>query len=97
MTLPSILTSDGRKAWAFAAIVGGCMVFTMFAAYGVYALRADVSKTFYLALAAHAQLLVGMTAISALLVRRTVKAGKDGIEISDEVETNGHGAHDESK
>ena len=81
-----ILTPDGRRAFAFVAIVGGCVTFTLFAAVGVYLLRDDAEKAFWLALAAHAQILVGMTALSALLVKRTLKVGRDGVEISDEVE-----------
>jgi hypothetical protein len=77
------LTPDMRRAWAFLALLGGCAVMTVFAAVGVYLVRGDAKLSFWLALAAHAQILVGMTALSALLVRRTVKAGRDGIEISD--------------
>ena len=81
MKLP--LTPDLRRAWAFAALLGGCVTFTLFAAVGVFLVRGDAKFSFFLALAAHAQLVIGMTALSALLVRRTVKAGRDGIEISD--------------
>jgi hypothetical protein len=75
-----------RRAWAFAAILGGCIVMTLFAAVGVYLTRRDAQLAFYLALAAHAQILVGMTALAALLVRRTIRAGRDGFEISDQAE-----------
>jgi len=81
--LPPLTTPDGRRAWAFAAIMGGCVVMTLFAAVGVYLVRGDAHLSFYLALAAHAQILVGMTALSAQFVKRTLKAGRDGIEISD--------------
>jgi hypothetical protein len=83
---PSILNHDGRRAYAFVAIMGGCFVFTMFAAVGVYLVSGNAKYSFYLALAAHGQLLVGMTALGALFVKRTIKAGKDGIEISDSAE-----------
>jgi len=83
MKLPTILNQDGRRAWAFAAIVGACIVMTAFAFFGVWQVRFIAKYTFYLALAAHAQILVGLTCIGALLVRRVIKAGKDGIEISD--------------
>lgn len=78
------MTPDGRRAWAFLALVGGCVVFTGFAAWGVYLVRARAEFSFYLALAAHVQVLVGLTALAALLIRRTIKAGRDGIEISDQ-------------
>lgn len=83
MKPPSILTPDHRRAWAFAAIMGGCVVFTLFAAVGVWLVSGDARYSFYLALAAHAQILVGMTALAAQFVKRTLKAGKDGIEITD--------------
>ena len=82
--LPPLTSQDGRRAWAFAAIMGGCVVMTLFAAVGVYLVRGDAQLSFYLALAAHAQILVGMTALSAQFVKRTIKAGRDGIEISDD-------------
>lgn len=78
-----ITTSNGRKTWAFLALVGGCIVFTLFAAVGVYLVSGDAKLSFYLALAAHAQVLVGMTTLGALLVRRSYKVTKDGVEISD--------------
>lgn len=82
-----IFTPDGRRALAFFAILGGCIVFTLFAAVGVYLVRGDAQLSFWLAIAAHAQILIGMGALGALLVRRTIKAGRDGIEISDHGET----------
>ena len=81
--LPPLTTPDGRRAWAFAAIMGGCVVMTLFAAVGVYLVRGDPKLSFYLALAAHIQILIGMTAVAAQFVKRTIKAGRDGIEISD--------------
>lgn len=79
-----LTTPDGRRAWAFAALMGGCAVFTIFAAVGVWLVSGNATYSFYLALAAHAQLLVGMTGLTALLVKRTIRAGRDGIEISDQ-------------
>lgn len=85
MKLPSIMSPDGRRAWAFAAICGGCMVFTIFAAVGVYILRNDAKLAFWLALAAHVQILVGMTALGWVLGRRMqIEAGKDGAKINDQ-------------
>jgi hypothetical protein len=81
MNLP--LDPESRRAWAFLALCGGCITFTIFAAVGVYLVRGDAKLAFWLALAAHAQILVGMTALSALLVRRTLKVSKDGIDITD--------------
>lgn len=84
--LPDILTPSGRRAWAFMGVMGGCVVMTLFAAAGVYLVSGNVEYSFYLALAAHVQILVGLTALGAQFVKRTIKAGKDGIEISDNAE-----------
>ena len=68
-----------------AGVMGGCFIFTLFVQWrGLVSGHPEYS--FYLALAAHAQLLVGMTALGAQFVKRTIKAGRDGIEISDNVE-----------
>jgi hypothetical protein len=78
------MSPDGRRAWSFAAIVGGCVVFTLFAAVGVWLLSGNALYTLILALAAHLQLLVGMTALGFVLGRRmTVEATRDGAKISD--------------
>lgn len=84
MSIPDISTPDGRRAWAFAALVGGAMVFTVFAAVGVWRAWSNPEYSFYLALAAHAQVFAVLAAIGALLVKRTIKAGRDGVEISDQ-------------
>lgn len=83
MTLPPITTADGRRAWAFLAIVGGSVVMTLFAAVGVYLVSPDAKLSFYLALAAHAQILVGLTALGAQFVKRSIKVSATGIDISD--------------
>jgi hypothetical protein len=89
----SILTTvEGRRAWAFAALLGGCVVMTLFAAVGVYLVRANVSLSFWLALAAHAQILVGLTMFGALFVRRTIKVGREGIELTDAAVSGSDGA-----
>lgn len=79
----TMLSADGRRAWALVALVGGCGMFTLLAAVGVYLVRNDPERAFWLAIAAHVQILVGMTAIGALLVKRTVKLSRDGLEFSD--------------
>lgn len=81
--LQMLFTPDGRRATAFLAILGGSIVMTIFAAVGVYIVRKDAGLSFWLALAAHAQITLGLTAFTALFVKRSFKAGKDGIEITD--------------
>lgn len=79
------MTPDGRRAWAFAAICGGCVVFTGFAAVGVWLVSGNALYTLILALAAHLQIVIGMTALGWTLGRRmTVEATKDGAKLSDQ-------------
>ena len=83
--VPSIMSPDGRRAWSFAAICGGCGVFTVFAAVGVWLVSKNEFYTLCLALAAHAQVLIGMTALGWTLGRRmNVDASKDGFRLSDQ-------------
>ena len=79
----NLWTPDGRRAAAFAALLGGCGVMTVFAAVGVWLVAGNAKYSFFLALAAHVQILLGLTAFTALFVKRSIKAGKDGIEITD--------------
>jgi hypothetical protein len=85
MKLPPVDTHDGRRAFAFFAILGGCVVMTLFAAVGVYLVKGDAWLSFYLALAAHVQILVGMTAMGWAMGRRLqIDVSKDGAKINDQ-------------
>lgn len=60
------------------------MVFTLIIIWSVWMLRKHPGFTFYLALAAHVQVLVGMTALGWQMGRRlSVSAGRDGVIIND--------------
>lgn len=84
MKIPTIMTPDGRRAWAFAAICGGCVIMTLFAAVGVWLVSNNALYALILALAAHVQILVGMTALGWVLGRRMqIEAGRDGAKIND--------------
>lgn len=82
--LQMLFTPDGRRATAFLAILGGSIVMTIFAAVGVYIVRKDAGLSFWLALAAHAQIALGLTAFTALFVKRSISAGRDGVKIEDQ-------------
>lgn len=79
----NLFTHDGRRAAAFAALLGGTVVMTIFAAVGVYLVSGNAAYSFYLALAAHAQIILGLTGFTALFIKRSLRVGKDGIEITD--------------
>lgn len=78
-----LMSADGRRAGAFLAILGGCITMTIFAAVGVWLVSGNVEYSFYLALAAHGQVLIGLGALAAIFVKRTIRVGRDGVEISD--------------
>jgi len=63
---------------------GGAVVFTIFAAVGLWLVSANAQFVFWLALAAHVQLITIMTGFIAQLVKRRISAGKEGITISDD-------------
>ena len=86
MTLPTLLTPDGRRAWAFAAILGGNIVMTLFVSVAMSLLRHNAVYVFWLGMAGMTYMLVSNTGLIALFVKRTVKAGREGIEISDQGE-----------
>jgi len=82
--VPPIETHDGRRAWAFIAIWGGCVTFTIFAAVAVWLVSGNELYSLYLGLAAHAQVLVGMTALGWAMGRRVrAEAGRDGVKLDD--------------
>lgn len=79
----ALLTPEGRRAAAFGAALGGCVVMTIFASFGLWWLRSVPVYTFWLAIAAHAQILVVLTGFIGMFIKRHIKAGREGIEISD--------------
>jgi len=84
MSLPNISTHDGRRALAFLAIMGGAMVFSLFIWIALYLLRGHPGFVFWLALAAHAQVFVGMTALGYAMGRRLqASISRDGVSIND--------------
>jgi len=84
MRLPSIETHDGRRAFAFLAILGGCIVFTVFAAVGVWLVSGHANYSFWLALAAHAQIFLGLGGMCWFAGRRMLaRFSRDGVTIDD--------------
>lgn len=84
MNIPTIMTPNGRRAWAFVAIWIGCVVFTAFAAVAVWLVSKNELYTLILGLAAHVQLFVGMGAFSFVLGRRMeVETNREGFKYSD--------------
>lgn len=83
MNLPTLLTSDGRKAWAFLAILGGSMVMTLFAWVVLYIVRDSNGLSFWLGMAAMAIIFTCLTGLIALFVKRTISVSRDGVSVTD--------------
>ncbi|ASK88452.1 hypothetical protein [Sphingorhabdus sp. SMR4y] len=84
MNLDMINTDNGRRAFSFIAICGGCAVFTVFVFISLWLLRGSPSFVFWLALAAHAQILLGMSALGWALGRRMLfSVTKNGATVDD--------------
>lgn len=82
------METNERKNLAIWMMFGGSIVFTIFAAIGLWLVAASLQYVFWLAIVAHAQLAIIMTGFIAQLVKRRITAGKDGITISDGAEEN---------
>lgn len=84
MTVPPLDTHDGRRAWSFLALLGGCLVMTGFAAVGVYLVSGNATYSFWLAIAAHVQIIVGLSFFGWSLGRRLqASLSKDGVTLND--------------
>jgi len=86
MNIDMINTDDGRRAFSFLAICGGCIVFTIFIFITLWLLRDSPGFVFWLALAAHAQILLGMSALGWALGRRMLfSVTRNGATVDDKV------------
>jgi hypothetical protein len=84
MKLPPIHTHDGRRAWAFLAIMGGAMVFSLFTWVALWLLQDKPDSVLSLAFAAHGQVFVGMTALGFAMGRRLqASVTREGLTIND--------------
>lgn len=84
MTRIDIMTPDGRRAAAFLAILGGCMVNTLYIMCVTMMLRQTPEYLLYLALCSNVILLVSHTALGWQMGRRmSINAGRDGVTLND--------------
>ena len=77
------MDTNERKNLSLLAMFGGAIVFTVFAAVGLWLVAASVQYVFYLAVLAHVQILVIMTGFIAQLVKRRLTLGKEGVTVED--------------
>lgn len=86
-----LLTGDGRRAWAFLALLGASGVMTGFAAWAMWLVRANQTYVLWLGFAAHVQLFVCITGFLAMFVKREItgdiKNGTFSVKDKNNVET----------
>jgi uncharacterized membrane protein YjfL (UPF0719 family) len=63
---------------------GGALVFTTYAGVALWLVASVPQYVFWLGVAAHVQLLTIMTGFIALIVRRRISVGKEGVTIDDD-------------
>jgi hypothetical protein len=86
VSLPTLLTADGRRAWAFAALLGGSVVMTGYAATALYLVRDRAGLAFWLGETALALVAICLTLFGALFVRRSISITRDGLTVTDAAE-----------
>jgi hypothetical protein len=74
---------SGRRAWAFLSMLLGCGLMTAFAAVGLWMVRSHPQYVFWLAIAAHVQILLALSGFTAMFVKRDVEVTKDGLKLKD--------------
>lgn len=75
--------SDRRRDLGLLALFGGGIAMTAYAAYALWLVRDNASFVFWLGLSALALVAITLTGFAALIVKRTIRLSKDGLEISD--------------
>lgn len=80
------LRTEERKNLALLMMFGGAVIFTLYAGITLWLLAGVPQSVLWLGLVAHVQILTIMTGFIALLVRRRITVGKEGVTIDDEEE-----------
>lgn len=78
------LRTEERKNLALLMMFGGAVIFTLYAGIALWLLAGVPQSVLWLGLVAHVQILTIMTGFIALLVRRRISVGKEGVTIDDE-------------
>lgn len=78
--------SDKRRNWGLAMLAGGGMAMTAFATAALvilYVRNARLEYVFWLGITSLSLVGIVLTGFSALLVKRTFRVGRDGVEYQD--------------
>ena len=77
------MNSEQRKNFTLLAMLGGAVTMTILAALAIWLVKASPLYVLYLGLAAHLQIVIVMTGLTAQIVRRKISASKEGFTIED--------------
>lgn len=86
--------SDRRRTWGLLFLAGGGIAMTGYAVGALvilYLRNAPLAYVFYLGLGALLLIGIVLTGFSALLVKRTFRLGRDGVEYSDTADSGNGG------
>jgi len=78
------VSSDRRRNWGLIMLAGGGMAMTAYAGAALWLVRDDRDYAFYLGAGALGLVGVVLTGFSALLVKRTIRVTRDGLDYSDQ-------------
>ncbi len=84
------LETNERKNLALWIMLGGAIIFILYAAIGLWLVSSTTLYVFWLAVIAHAQVFTIMTGYIAQLVKRRVSVGKEGMSITDDPTQENH-------
>jgi len=75
--------SDRRRDWGLLFLAGGGIAMTAYAGAALYLVRAVADLAFWLGMAAMGLIGVVLTGFAGLVVKRTLRIGRDGLEVAD--------------
>tara|TARA_Y100000815_G_scaffold268029_1_gene288419 strand:+ start:600 stop:983 length:384 start_codon:yes stop_codon:yes gene_type:complete len=81
----SLLSQEGRRAWALMLLAGGGVAMTIYAGFTLWFVRESPSRVFWLGVGALILIGIVLTGFAGLLIKRTIRVSRDGIEIADVV------------
>lgn len=90
--LVDVKSSDMRRNWGLVMLAGGGVAMTAFSAVALWMLydrNAPSSYLLYMGLGSLTLVGIVLTGFSALLVKRTFRIGREGVEYSDTLDLSG--------
>ena len=84
------LETNERKNLALWIMLGGAIIFTVYAVIGLWLVSSVALYVFWLAVIAHVQIFSILAGYIAQLVKRRISVGKEGMSITDDPSEENH-------